>query len=96
MSLLAYHVHRLDAQIHAAEENHADQKAILTELRGMEAAAARLDKAGWPSNHPMIDMNLPKFRQDLRLAREAAEKDPPNYLLAHTITGACVYCHTPR
>ena len=96
MELLAYHVHRLDTQIHAAASQQSDQEAILTELRGMEMAAARLDRAGWPSNHPTIDMNLPKFRQDLRLAREAAEKMPPNYVLAHAVTGACVYCHAPR
>ena len=41
-------------------------------------------------------MNLPNFRQDLRTAREAIERDPPNFLLAGPLTGACIYCHGGR
>ena len=46
--------------------------------------------------HLLIDMNLPSFRRDLELAREAIEREPANSLLAGPITGACVYCHGAR
>jgi hypothetical protein len=61
----------------------------------MEAATRSLDTAGWPTNHPLIDMNMPKFRQDIRQAR-AVEHDPPNYAIVYSLTGACVYCHVSR
>jgi hypothetical protein len=62
----------------------------------MESAAARLGQSGWSSNHPLIDMNLPSFRRDIKGALEAVEHDPPNFLLVGPVTGACVYCHGGR
>jgi len=53
----------------------------------------KLDQSGWPTNHPKVEMNLPTFRRDVKFAREAIEREPPNYLLAATATGACVLCH---
>ncbi len=52
-----------------------------------------LDQSGWPTNHPNVDMNLPGFRRDLKFAREAVEHDPPNFLVAGPVIGACVQCH---
>ena len=57
----------------------------------MEQAAEKLDQSGWPTNHPQVEMNLPTFRRDFKFAREAIEREPPNYLLAATVTGACVH-----
>jgi hypothetical protein len=92
---LAYHVRELDREVDAAKAQDR-RKEIIVQLAGMDAAVATLDSSGWPSNHPLIDMNLEKFRQDIRLAREGVERDPPNLVLAHSLTGACVYCHGGR
>jgi hypothetical protein len=62
-------------------------------LREMESTAAQLDPAGRRSNHPRIDRNIDAFRRDLSMARQAAERDPPNYFLAGNVAGSCSYCH---
>jgi hypothetical protein len=62
-------------------------------LRDMESTAARLDPGGRRSNHPRIDRNIDAFRRDLSMARQAAERDPPNYFLAGNVAGSCSYCH---
>ncbi len=93
---LAYHSRELNRVIAITEKRPPDRSAIVTHLSGMEQAAARLDTSGWPSNHPLVDMNLPNFRRDVKLAREAVERDPPNYLLASHVSSACVYCHGSR
>ena len=38
---------------------------------------------------------LRTLADDLRAARTAAEHDPPNYFLAGSVSGACLYCHRP-
>jgi hypothetical protein len=93
---LARHVRDLDQDIQSPSAPEQHRKDIIEHLDGMEAAARSLDTAGWPSNHPLIDMNMPKFRQDIRQARDAVERDPPNYAIAYSLTGACVYCHGGR
>lgn len=93
---LAYHSRELNRVLVITETRQPDRAAIVTHLSGMEQAAARLDTTGWPSNHPLVDMNLPNFRRDIEFARKAVEREPPNYLLASHVGGACVYCHGPR
>jgi hypothetical protein len=93
---LARHVRELDQHLRSSTAGEQERKDILEHLDGMESATRTLDNAGWPSNHPMIDMNMPKFRQDIRLARDAVERTPPNYALAYSLPGACVYCHGGR
>lgn len=66
---------------------------MIEHLRAMEQAAEKLDHSGWSTNHPKVDTNLPTFRRDLRLAREAIEREPPNYLLAVLLRGSCDNCH---
>jgi hypothetical protein len=96
MGQLAQQVRELDEHIQAPAEPDQHRKDIIEHLTGMDAAVRVLDSSGWPSNHPLIDMNLRKFRQDIRRAREAVERDPPNYALTYSVTGACVYCHGRR
>ncbi len=96
MRELAAHARELNQLIKASDGPKAQRSEIITHLRAMEQAAEKLDQSGWPTNHPLIDMNLPSFRRDLRLAREAVEREPPNFLLAGPVTGACIYCHGGR
>lgn len=93
MRELAAHSHQLNQLLHQDEAPREHRGEIIEHLRAMEQAAEKLDQSGWPTNHPKVDMNLPSFRRDLKFAREAIEREPPNFLLAGPATGACVYCH---
>ena len=93
---LAVHARELNDLIRSSDGPQSRRAEIITHLRAMEQAAERLDQSGWPTNHPLIEMNLPSFRRDINFAREAIEREPPNFLLAGPVTGACVYCHGRR
>jgi len=96
MRQLAFHSRELNQLIQSDDASEQRRSEILVHLRAMEAAAEKLDQSGWPTNHPMIEMNLPKFRRDLKFAREAIEREPPNYPFVGPVTGACIYCHGGR
>jgi hypothetical protein len=93
---LARHMRELEQQVRSPSLGESQRTEILEHLSGMESATRSLDSSGWPSNHPMVDMNMPKFRQDIRLAREAVERTPPSYALAQALPAACAYCHGGR
>jgi hypothetical protein len=96
MRQLAFHSRELNQLIQSSDGPQKSRSEIIMHLRAMEEAAQKLDQSGWPTNHPMIDMNLPSLRRDIKFAREAIEREPPNFLLAGPVTGACVYCHGGR
>jgi len=93
MRVLAAQSRDLNQLLRQNEAPQEHRGEIVEHLRAMEQAAEKLDQSGWSTNHPKIDLNLPSFRRDLRFAREAVEQDPPNFLLAGNVTGACAYCH---
>ena len=62
-------------------------------LERMDAAAATLGPAGWPSNHPRITQEIGGFREELAAAKRAIVAEPPSYYLAGSISGACLACH---
>jgi hypothetical protein len=90
---LAYHSRELHRLMSLSDTPQLYRSDIFEQLRGMERATEKLDQSGWPSNHPLVDMNLANFKRDIRTALEAVEREPPNFLLAGPLTGACVYCH---
>lgn len=96
MGELAFHARELNRFMRPPENPLEHRNEIRAELNAMERAADQLDQSGWPTNHPLIDMNLPSFLRDIRAAREAVEREPPNFLLAGPLMGACVYCHGGR
>jgi hypothetical protein len=65
---------------------------LIEHLDRMISAAGRLDVAG-RTNHPLIDANIGRFMKDVELARAQAASEQPNYFLAGSVAGACVYCH---
>jgi hypothetical protein len=70
------------------------REAIIGALSGMEMTAGQVKgKPGWHSNHPVIDAKLERFQRDIVAARRAVEAEPPNYFLAGSASGACLYCH---
>ena len=94
MLKLARHVRSLDRILREPDPESTDQQTQVAKiLRAMETTAAELDPGGQQSNHPLIDRNIKAFRQDIEMARRAAEHDPPNYFLAGTVSGACRHCH---
>ena len=96
MRQLAFHSRELNRLIQSSDEPQQRRNEILMHLKAMEEAAEKLDHSGWSTNHPMIDMNLPSFRADLKFAREAIEREPLNSPFVGPVTGACVYCHGAR
>lgn len=96
MHQLASHSQALNQLMQSSDGPQTQRIEIIAHLKAMEEATTKLDQSGWPGNHPLIEMNLPKFRRDIRFAREAIEREPPNFLLAGPLTGACVYCHSRR
>jgi hypothetical protein len=62
-------------------------------LSDMEQTVQQLGPDPWSSNHPELGQGLKVLADDLRAARTAAEHDPPNYFLAGSVSGACLYCH---
>jgi hypothetical protein len=73
--------------------NDPQRQKVVELLTTMEQTTSQLNTSGRPSNHPIIDHNLDALRRDIALARVAVEKNPPNYFLVGSVTGACVYCH---
>lgn len=69
------------------------REAVVAILGEMQTVAAELDPSGQRTNHPLIDKNVAAFRRNLALAREGAERTPPNYFLAGSISGECSSCH---
>ena len=96
MRELAAHSHQLNQAMRLDEDPGEHRAEIVEHLRAMEQAAEKLDQSGAPTNYVNLDMNLPAFRRDLKFAREAIEREPPNFLLAGPVTGACAYCHGGR
>jgi len=74
-----------------------DRQQIITALADMEAVVRELGaSAPQKTNHLVIDQHLDSFKQDVRSARAAVEKDPPNYYLAGQLAGSCQACHIYR
>lgn len=83
----------------ALREQPVDAKRraeIIQLLQMMDLATKDLSSHGWPSNHPLVDANLDALRADIAQARRAVEWNPPNYVLAGAVSGACMYCHDGR
>jgi C4-dicarboxylate-specific signal transduction histidine kinase len=94
-------MHRFAADVaairaHLSESDDEQRKEIPKLLADMEEAASELASTGEASNHPIFDQYLDDLRRDLAHARNAAERDPPDYTSAASITGACIACHRER
>lgn len=93
---LAYHSRELRGVMEAPEKTESQRGEILQHLQAMEQAVNELNRTGWPTNHPLVDANRSSFLRDLRTAQAAISREPPNYLIAGSVSGACVYCHGSR
>jgi hypothetical protein len=93
---LAYHSRELRELMTSAQGTAVYRTEVLQHLRMMEEATIDLNRTGWPTNHPLIDANRSSLLRDIRTAQEAVSRDPPNFLLAGAVSGACAYCHASR
>ena len=79
----------------APDSPEPDQRVVVGLLDELETTARVVHGAESTSNHPKLTENLDAFLHDVHLAREAAARQPPNYFLAGSVTGACFHCHSP-
>jgi len=70
-----------------------DIERMQTLLSKMDATVERLDRMGGAGTHPLLASNLAEFQTEVRYARAALEKQPPDFLQVAIVPGACVYCH---
>lgn len=63
-------------------------------LGGMEDTVQKIGSQQWSSNHPELQAGLQEMQSDIHAAREGVNHDPPNYFLAGSVSGACLYCHS--
>ncbi len=68
-------------------------KAVVRVLSRMRDAIPTPTDDAALGSHPLIDVSLAAFRQDIIRARENAARKPPNYFWAGSVSGACVHCH---
>lgn len=65
---------------------------VLQQLIKIESTANMLD--GSQTNHPILDQNIGQFLQDVTLAKNAVQMDPPSYHLAKNLSTSCYNCHS--
>lgn len=82
------HILRLEGPV-----TEAERAEVVQLLADMERVTDDLRGQGWSSNHPEVDFNLDRFQRDVATARRSVESEPPNYFLAGSVSGACLYCH---
>jgi hypothetical protein len=71
------------------------QSQVVLLLADMQITVEDLGAGEWPTNHPELGQGLQALAEDIRAARAAADRDPPKYFLAGSVSGACLYCHRP-
>lgn len=97
MRAIAVQVNALDDTLRAEAMDPAEKQESVTQLlTAIEGAASSLQGSSDATNHWLLDENLGRFLADVRQARQAAQAEPPSYMLAGNVTGACRYCHGPR
>ena len=90
---LAHAVQGLRTALREAPIDEARRAEISQLLAAMEVATKDLSAHGWPTNHPLVDANIDALHADIAQARRSVEGNPPNYVLAGAVSGACIYCH---
>lgn len=93
---LAYHSRELNRLMTPPSSAESHRVQILDHLESMEQVIIELNRTAWPTNHPLIDKNRSNFLRDIKMAEHAIRREPPNFLLASSVTGACIYCHSGR
>ncbi len=62
-------------------------------LGGMEDTIRKIGVEQGPTNHPELQSGLEALLGDIHVARDQVNHEPPNYFMAGSVSGACLYCH---
>jgi hypothetical protein len=95
MWILAAEVRRLDELLRATPDgaNLAVQRKIQSSLRRMAAAVEQIDHPGRATQHPALNRHLNRFAERIAGAQRGADRTPPNYFQASSLSGSCFLCH---
>ncbi len=93
MVRVTHDVAELDGLLRAPKEHPAARERVVAVLADLEKAVEELGAVGRPTNHPLLDAGREAFVGDVRAARAAVEREPPDYFLAGNVAGACARCH---
>lgn len=94
MWTLAFEVRSLDRKLrHPAGDPAEQQRQVGEILLRVEGAVDGLATPGRVTQHPLLNRNLPRFREQVERALTDAARTPPNYFSATTLVGACTGCH---
>jgi len=78
-------------------EKDLDEKQLYdgvhAELNKLERTASRLGGVDTITNYSVINRYMGAFLYDVRLAREFAEREPPNFVPAFRLINSCQSCH---
>ncbi|MDH3712819.1 MAG: hypothetical protein OET44_03100 [Gammaproteobacteria bacterium] len=97
MSQMASEIAALDSLLRSTgAPDEITRQEVVQRLRALNRAAQQLGPGGWPSNHPRIADNAGRFQRDIALALRAAQRQPPQYFLAGSLSGSCSICHGAR
>lgn len=97
MSRLAGSVARLELLIADSDMNFAQRReAVIEELIKVEELSDSLGAGYKKTNHLFIDEHIDDFKAEVRRARLAVEREPPDYYLVGRIAGNCAACHRQR
>jgi hypothetical protein len=91
---LANQIRWLDAMLRDDATPEPERgRRIRDVLDKIQAESRELASERAITNHPLLDKHLPRLREDVAMARTAASANPPSYVLAGAVAGACIYCH---
>jgi hypothetical protein len=91
---LAVDIQRLDRTLREPASDPAQQQQVVVEiLTEVQEAAGSIATPGRVTQHPLLNQNLPRFRELVRRARDDARRTPPNYFSATALSGSCSACH---
>jgi len=78
------------------DSDHDDARlyrSVQDELAKIERIASRLGGEDTITNYSVINNYMGAFLYDVKLAREFADRDPPNYVPAFRLLRSCQSCH---
>ena len=95
MWILAAEVGRLDRLLRDSPgpEDVRTQHEVQTSLQRMAASLEQIDYPGHMTQYPELNQHLGRFKERLMQAQRGAERTPPNYFYASSLSGSCFLCH---
>jgi hypothetical protein len=91
---LAANIQRLDRSLREPASDPAQQQQQVVEILGkIQQAALSVATPGRVTQHPLLNHNLPRFRELVGRARDDARRTPPSYFSATALSGSCSACH---